>query len=359
MIDPAPRRLALPLLAVLSLLAGCARTPTEAPPDEKEVASFPTLTGDYLGQTPPGATPELFAPEIVSTGLFERDMAIAPDGSELFFSVSVGPRYEFSAIVTSRRVDGRWTEPEAAPFAAFTRYGELEPCMAPDGQRLYYVSNRPRDGIGGETVDEDIWYAERTTAGWSEGRHLEAPINTGAKEFFPSVTRDGTLYFTREGEELPTGQILRSRLVDGVYQEPEPLPEQINAAGGARFNASIAPDESFLLLPLWGREDSLGGADYYVVFRSPDDRWSEPVHLPAPINSENGQEYSASISPDGRYLFFMSGRTLGPELLGEHLTAESLRELHQRPGNGHADVYWVAADFLETLRPEGFGRNAG
>jgi hypothetical protein len=37
---------------------------------------FPKLTGPYLGQKPPGMKPEIFAPGIVSTGMYERDMAV-------------------------------------------------------------------------------------------------------------------------------------------------------------------------------------------------------------------------------------------------------------------------------------------
>ncbi len=32
--------------------------------------------------------PELFAPDIVSTGMYERDVAITPDGKHFFFALS-------------------------------------------------------------------------------------------------------------------------------------------------------------------------------------------------------------------------------------------------------------------------------
>ena len=50
-------------------------------------ADFPELTGEYLGQTPPGDTPQLFAPGIVSTGMYARDIAMTPDGTELYYCV--------------------------------------------------------------------------------------------------------------------------------------------------------------------------------------------------------------------------------------------------------------------------------
>lgn len=46
---------------------------------------FPKLTGPYMGQKPPGMTPELFAPEIISRE-DTREFAItfSPDGREFF-----------------------------------------------------------------------------------------------------------------------------------------------------------------------------------------------------------------------------------------------------------------------------------
>jgi Tol biopolymer transport system component len=48
---------------------------------------FPILKGPYLGQKPPGMTPEIFAPGIVSTGLDELNSVFSPDGDEFYFCV--------------------------------------------------------------------------------------------------------------------------------------------------------------------------------------------------------------------------------------------------------------------------------
>lgn len=346
MLPKRPCSCLLPLL----VLACAAPQPTDGLPGEDPGGSFPVLTGNFLGQTPPGAEPEVFAPGIVSTGLFTRDLAMTPDGDEIYFSVTVGAAYDFSAIMTTRRIDGRWTEPETLPFAASQRFMDLELCVSPDGRKFFFVSNRPRDG-GSEPGDHDIWVADRAGDGWGAPVRLGPPVNTEAPEFFPSVTGDGTLYFTRENPDR-SNAIWRSRWLDGVYAEPERLPEQVNA-GRDRFNAFIAADESFLILPIFGRDDSLGATDYYVAFRSPEDDWSEPVHLGDKVNSKSRYEYSASLSPDGRYLFFMSSRPR-QDSLGEHFTAAALRRLVDEPRNGNPNVYWIDGSWIAGLRPEGF-----
>lgn len=330
------------LTVAVTALLGC--TPAAAP--KAELKQFPTLSGPYLGQQPPGMEPQLFAPGIVSTGLPTRDVAMTPDGNELYFGVFLGNR---GLIMVTKLVDGHWTEPQVAPFCA-TNANDLEPHISPDGKRFYWLSCRPGEGQPAKPgwVYQDIWVMDREADGWGEPYNLGAPVNTDGAEFYPSVTRDGTLYFTR-GEQ--SSAIYRSRQIDGIYQEPEKLPPQVNCGTG-HFNAFIAPDESYIIVSVTGRDDSLGGPDYYIVFRSPDDSWSEPINMGATINTDRGGEWSPYLSPDGRYFFFMSSRRseqLDGPLTGRSLT--ELLELHTAPQNGASDIYWVDAKIIATLRP--------
>ncbi len=331
----------LGLLALLALLALFA--PLVPSPQAAQRQRFEDLTGPYLGQKPPGLTPAVFAPGLVSTGAFERDVAITPEGREIYFSM-VGPGYAHSGVVVTRLVDGHWTEPEIVRGFEDPRDMSLEPALAADGNTLFFLSNRPDPASGGKAGNQDIWAITRGVGGWSEPRNLGAPINSALPEYFPSATRDGTLYFTRE-ETGGLGAIWRARRADGRYQQPEKLPAQVNS-GRSQFNAFVAPDESYVIVPVQGRADSVGGCDYYVVFRESDDRWSEPINLGPAVNTAGSQEYSPYVSPDGRYFFFMTSRLLRPE----RLTYRVLCEWHDRAGNGNPDIWWVDASVVTSLR---------
>lgn len=334
--------LVVPALLLAVLLPGCGRS---APPEGRDGAAAPILRGPYLGETPPGETPVPFAPGVVSTGLGERDVAMMPDGTEIYWGV-FGGSYAWSTILMSRVARGTWTRPEVAPCCRDLRYLDLEPHITPDGQRFMWLSSRP-GGAGGQ----DIWVMDRVGDGWGEPHPLPAPVNTPDSEYFPSTTRDGTIYFTRSPAGGGENLIYRSRNVDGVYQEPEVLPAQVNA-GLARYNAFVDPDERYLVLGMVGGPGSFGGTDHYVVFRSADDRWSPPVNLGEAVNTESTYEYSAYVSPDGRYLFFMTAR---PDLArlapGGVASASSIRALADQPNNGASDIYWMSAGLLERLRP--------
>ena len=96
-------------LAAIALIA--ALVPLQSKDTEPR---FTDRTGPYLGEKPPGMTPEIFAPGLVSTGGFERDVAITPDGREIFFGLA-GPSYQYTTVVSTRVVDGRWSEPKSSP----------------------------------------------------------------------------------------------------------------------------------------------------------------------------------------------------------------------------------------------------
>lgn len=300
--------------------------------------------GNYMGQVAPADSAYVFAPHIISTGANERDFTMTPDGKELFFCREVG-NFKYNTIFHSYQKDGSWSKPEVLVFCQNPAYLYIEPHVSPDGNKLFFVSNMPCDGANHGT--EDIWYSEKINNQWGQPKNIGTPVNTKSKEFFPSVTRDGTIYFTHLDTLAKDESIYRSRYLNGQYQQPEKLNQNVNI-GKARFNAFIAPDESFIIVPAFGMPDTHGGTDYYIVFRDANDNWSKPLNMGAKINSENPKEWSASLSPDGKYLFFMSARLGNNRLL--ELSRESMENFHLSPQNGNTDIYWINSSIIEELR---------
>jgi hypothetical protein len=307
--------------------------------------------GPYFGMTPPGSTPVLFAPGVVSTGLSDRDVAISQDGREFYFGVTFRT---IATIMVSRLVDGGWTPPEVASFASDAAYYHMEPCLSPDGRRVFFLTNRPRAGEAPKPgwAHQNIWAADRMASGtWGEPYDLGAPINVDSGNYFPSMTRDGTLYFIRTKAPGKDASVYRARPQGRGFAEPERLPDTVNAA--VIFNAFVAPDESYLIAGVDGRDDSTPPkrANYYVFFRRADLSWTSGTNLGPAINDPLNTVHSPYVSPDGRYFFFASnapaerGRT---SLKG--LTLRQLTELNSSPRNGNADIYWVDAGAIQALR---------
>ncbi len=309
--------------------------------------AFPVLKGPYVGQKFAGPGAELFAPYVVSTGLFESCIAFTPDGRACYFNVELPPT--LSVIVELRLKQGSWTPPEVAAFSQGR--GDANPAIAPDGKRFYFTSMRSLDGGAEASSRPNPWVMERIGDDWDHPRPVNIPI--GEKQYIMNVlpVADDSLYLThREGRKET---ICRSRLQNGSYQTPEPLSPEINAVQ-LQLAGYVAPDESYLLFSAFDAAGSLGGSDLYVSFRHSDGSWGPSVNLGPAVNTQ-GNEFSPYLSPDGKYLFFsrFSQRPMPGEVAGPPLTYKEIKNFSFGPQNGLRDIFWIEAGVVQRLRSQG------
>ena len=268
--------------------------------------------GKYMGQDPPGALPKIFAPGIVSTDGYEFALTFTPDGKEFYFTRRSGEKHlHTNTIIYSGMNNGKWTEPEVAPFSG--RHFDFEPHISPDGKRLYFGTTRPfKEGEQSRGMKQ--WYMVREGSEWTDLKPLDPPFSD-IFAMYITTALNGNIYYTGQG-------ITMSRFENGKYQEPERLGEKVNFI---QYTAHpfIAPDESYIIYD--GQPDSpLIFTDYfYISFKQSDGSWSDVINLSEKCNLGTDL-MCASISPDGKYLFYSQG------------------------GN----IYWVSAKFLDELKPD-------
>jgi len=259
---------------------------------------FPILKGDYFGQKPPGTTPEIFAPGIVSTNRAEFNAAFSPNGKEFFFSVNEPSGRE--TMMFMKCENNQWTPPQSAPFVS--EQSDCDPIFSHDGSRLYFISTRTKKKVE-RTKDWDIWYVERTDSGWSEPINLGPPVNSDQDEYYVSLTREGTIYFaSNRAGGYGSFDIYRSRYVDGHYVEPENLGASINTKY-LEHDPFVAPDESYILFTSVDRPGGFGTGDLYLSFRGKEGAWTEAQNMGKAFNT-SGYDFCPIVSPDGKYFFF-------------------------------------------------------
>ncbi len=287
--------------------------------------------------------PTVFGEGLISTGDYESHAAFTPDGRTLYFLKST-PNFNFWTIVVSRFADGKWQAPEVAPFSG--QWSDADPFITEDGAKLYFISTRPRDGQSEENLD--IWVMDKTGDGWGKPQNLGAVINSSGREWYPTLTRDKTLYFgsDREGGKGAT-DLYRARLVEGKYSAPENLGEAINSRFG-EYEPFIAPDESFLIFAAVGRPEGFGGFDLYISYNR-NGVWTKAVNLGNKINS-SGDELSPKISPDGKYFFWSSTRGFADQPLGARLNWQDLSAKLRSARNGLGDIYQIELSALKIER---------
>lgn len=304
----------------------------------------PSLTGDYLGQNPPGVTPELFAPGIFCNQYQSHSApAFSPDGNLVFWSMWLEP-FPNEVILFIERIDGVWSEPEVAPFSGEHRDGY--PFFSSDGAQLYFNSTRPDEDGEVPSHGRLLWSVEMTDAGWSApARFSPGDLDTGAL----SITDAGDVYFTSFGGEGRNDDIFRMSPSSDGYSRPERLPETVNSPH-PEFDPVVSSDGSVLLFTGFQRPDGFAFAQLYVSFRQEDGSWSEARNLGQAIN-RTGARF-ARLSPDGRYLFFTASLTPYPGFDGGTPTYEEILGTNASTCGGSENVYWVDARILETLMPD-------
>ena len=267
---------------------------------------FPVITGPYLGQTLPVNEPAVFAPGIVTTDAGNHSSpAFSPDDREIYWSMN------YKIWFTKLDTEG-WSRPEMLSICKEDSYMYDNPFISPDGKKLFFTSSRPLNGKQ-EKYQEYIWYAERTTSGWTEPRSVGAEVNTVRLHWSISVSDSGTLYCTI-GDD-----IYYAVLTDGEYTKPTDIGPAINTSA-VETCPYIAPDESYLVFTRFD-ETNVKNSGVFISFRDKSGNWSPAVIAEGGTKEKGG--LSPRISPDGNYLFYVNG-----------------------------GVWWMPATFIEELRPK-------
>ena len=284
--------------------------------------------------------PRIFAEGVISTGDYDSHPAFSPDGNTLYF-VKMGPDLSKWTIFVSNYQNGKWSNPEIAPFSG--HYWDADPQFSKDGNTLYFISSRPLKE-GDPPKDFDIWKIEKANNQWSKPIRLPAPINSEVSEYYPTLTNDGTMYFgSRRKGGKGASDIYRSRLENGEYRTAENLGDSINTSGN-EFEPFVSSDESFVIFMATPTE-SLDQADFFISYNE-NGNWSKALKLPEPYNSPV-TEFSPKLTHDGKYFFFSSNRNIHADINKTETTAEMMKRIRSA-GNGLCDIYQVDFSALQT-----------
>lgn len=284
-----------------------------------------------LGFPGPTESATLFAQGTVSSSFYERDMAVSPDGTEMYYSLIIDAK--LARLVFRKFEKGMWSVPQSLPFS-HDAY-DIEPALSPDGRKLFFASNR--------TGNFDIYVSSRNADGtWGEPSNIGLPVNTTANEYYPSISVNGSIYYTAKYEGGIGGEdIWVSDLKDGLYQKPRALPNGVNSTHD-EFNAFIDPHERFILFGSYGRPDDVGRGDIYKSERNERGEWQPAIHLSNGVNSAD-LDYCPYVTPDGKVLFFSSERPLATNRsTNPFKPREILNSLATPKGGGN--IFWLRLD---------------
>lgn len=204
---------------------------------------------------------------------------------------------------------GEWSPPASVDpgrTAVNTRFNDGCPIEAPDGNTLFFASNRAND--------LDIWVAYRTSedAPWGAVERLPDPVNrVGSNEFCPTPLPGNRLLFvsTRPNPNQCGGKadiyITRQHPVRGWF-EPVPLDCNINSAGD-EFSPSLIETDGLKTLFFSSDRLQLGQHKIYAAAQQPDGAW-DPAMAVDELNMPGASDARPNVRKDGLEIVFDSTR---------------------------------------------------
>jgi hypothetical protein len=250
------------------------------------------------------ATLRSIKPEAVTLGgILSADSNDTPvfsrDGNTAFFDRSSGAT---KTILVSRRVNGRWSAPQVAPFSG--HWYDQDPVVSPDDSFLIFGSDRPVPGtdhslvqnyFGKANPGSNLWKVARKGKAWGAPTWLGAAINSDPFIDFPEIAGDGSLYFMRrEGGVM---HIFHSEYKEGRYLPPTQV--AIGDPSITTHDPAVARDQSFMVFDYGKTPVGLGRL---CISIRQGDQWGKPQDLGDVVNQD--APWGARLAPDQRTLYF-------------------------------------------------------
>lgn len=168
---------------------------------------------------------------------------------------------ELSLSISQINPNGEWVEDKAFPYNGGFDTGY--PCFAPDGNALYFASDRP-DGFGGF----DIYVSYKMGNTWSAPENMGPVVNSPGNEVSPYF--DGAnLYFSSDWHQGMGGyDIFRAEQANGRWARVFHLGNVINSSyDDYGFTYDTFRNIGYMVS---NRPGGRGNEDIYKVFKSAD-----------------------------------------------------------------------------------------
>ncbi|WP_306012303.1 MULTISPECIES: hypothetical protein [unclassified Allomuricauda] len=250
----------------------------------------------------PVDTALVFGPGIISTKeSHESAIAFNQDMTELYLNRRK-PNGTYKIYVMNF-VDGQWSKAALASFYTDKdkNYADYRPRLNPQGDILYFSSDRPLIGETKSTGGHQ-WYVKKSENGWGQPMPFDIPAADGVIVDVAS-SRNGNLYFSlnKKDGKPEDENVYYSVNKNGENSVAEEMGDDINSPGVWSCCPFIAPDESYMIYDS-PRESGYGWVDLYISFKK-NGRWTKSYNLGPTVNTNYG-EGLATVSPDGKFLFF-------------------------------------------------------
>lgn len=189
--------------------------------------------------------------------------------------------------------------------------GDYTPQVSPTGTRLYFTSVRKggfdrldESNPTGNDWGEDVYYATLEGQYWSTPKLMPPPINSMDDDFGSAFTGDAQIMvYVRCGTKESVGScdLYITQLVGTEWSEPQNMGNVVNSVEWDS-QPTISSDGSKIIFTS-AREGGYGGSDLYMTEKNHLGEWGIPQNLGSTVNTPLNDN-SPYLAPDGKTLYY-------------------------------------------------------
>jgi outer membrane protein OmpA-like peptidoglycan-associated protein len=231
-----------------------------------------------------------------------------------------------------------------------TKYTEYNPVVSADESVMAYTALRPNTGKTrtGDKFIEELYISYNNSGTWTEPQQvpLAHEYNVGTA----GISADGQKMIVFMGGATDPGGLYQITKAGDTWSKPSLLTPNINTPKYLESTASITPDGKTIYFAS-DRLGGQGGLDIYRTTLLANGSWSAPVNLGAPVNTKSDED-APFIHPDQKTLFFTSN---GHNSMGgrDIFMSKLVGEKWSSPENMGYPVNTTANDNYFTLIADG------
>ncbi|MBA3705041.1 MAG: PD40 domain-containing protein [Bacteroidetes bacterium] len=184
-------------------------------------------------------------------------------------------------------------------------FSDFAPVISADGSELFFTSRRSVSEKNWESM-EHIYTStyDRKKKTWTPAKILSEVVNVPNRNNSAiAISNDGQRMLLYRDDQNGNGDIYESQLQGTQWTEPVRLPEPVNS-DVHESSASISPDGRTIYF-VSEREGGEGGRDIWYCTQDAAGKWGKAINIGEPINTKDDEE-GVFIHPDGKTIYFSS-----------------------------------------------------
>lgn len=234
-------------------------------------------------------------------------------------------------------------------FGVNSKYTEYNPVVSADESILAFTALRPNTGKtrSGDKFIEEILISYNTSGNWSEPQVV--PVTSDYNVGTAGISADGQKMMIFMGGATDPGNLFVINKSGSEWSKPSILASTLNSKY-LESTASITPDGKTIYFAS-DRMGGQGGMDIYKIELHANGNWSQPVNLGPSVNTKDNED-APFIHPDQKTLFFTSD---GHSTMGgrDIFMTKFINNTWTKPENMGYPVNTTANDNYFTLIADG------